>query len=729
VANWLGGRGKHSMARFTSCDNEGKSSLQYKTKIFSCCLSNEDMQSPQFSLMHRPGSALGLNKLALLSQPQFHTATAEESLPSDDFTAAFEAEMERLDRATDAIIAGSWDDDAKLPTTSKGDEEKTEPSWDDDDDDSINTVDDEATPQADESLTRELQLLDKLMYKDPNALSEQISKIIRQNKDDIAWNKDIDNEPGNTEEVGAIACTESHVPQSSENEDSVNAMACTESQTPQLSEKEDSETEVVGTTESAKEDLTPQESPATTPHDSSVDGVEEPSEKTVEAAETEVVGTMESAKEDVTPQESPATTSHDSSVDGVEQPSEKTVEAAETEVFGTMESAKEDVTPQESPATTSHDSSVDGVEETSEKTVEVSDVEKPEPSSTTSPVQEDVSEVEESVTTQSASQVVVSVPLESRVLSIDRSLFVGDTVQVIEADVNNNHSERIQFTGPIGSESRSVSTSKPLPRPQALTQQELEDVVTKNGSEGMVEPFVFPFVDMTGKVSSLPRLVSYYEIEITKNSSSLKKGKDEFGENSDDDYDGVTETVWDEPCVAVGLAGSNFPMKDTMPGWNRRSFGYHSDDGSAWGNRRKVTDYGHTFGIGDVVGCGLDYRIGAVFYTLNGKFLGLAFSLNDDELALDWYPTIGLDSHDFVACNFGHEKSFDFDLAQYCEDEPPAPLPSRNVVPSSPDKKIDNKVKRRRRFVSNGLRRLVSSLQLGKPNNRKSVKRLRQAVG
>jgi len=271
---------------------------------------------------------------------------------------------------------------------------------------------------------------------------------------------------------------------------------------------------------------------------------------------------------------------------------------------------------------------------------------------------------------------------ETKNFGIDRTLFVGDGLRVIETvGADSRDTELIQFTGRIGTDSRSIRTSKPLVKPQILTSEHLEKIT-------QMQPFIVPFQDTNGTLSFLPRLVSYYEIKITN--APLSTGDDEHfpdatNPTSKSDPSTDKSAVWDAPCIAVGLAGYDFPVKDTMPGWNQRSFGYHSDDGTAWANELKSTGYAKTFGVGDVVGCGIDYRTGGtVFYTLNGEFLGHASSLSDDELGMDWYPSIGLDSHDCVQCNFGFDKPFVFDLVKYCQDSPPPP--ARTMDPATSKK-------------------------------------------
>ena len=64
----------------------------------------------------------------------------------------------------------------------------------------------------------------------------------------------------------------------------------------------------------------------------------------------------------------------------------------------------------------------------------------------------------------------------------------------------------------------------------------------------------------------------------------------------------------------------------TLPGWDS-NWGYHGDDGrsftgTGWGAR-----FGPTYGPGDTVGCGVDFRDGTVYYTVNGRYLGKSVPL------------------------------------------------------------------------------------------------------
>lgn len=138
-------------------------------------------------------------------------------------------------------------------------------------------------------------------------------------------------------------------------------------------------------------------------------------------------------------------------------------------------------------------------------------------------------------------------------------------------------------------------------------------------------------------------------------------------------------------CIAVGLSMDGFRHNCRLPGWDSYSVGYHGDDGTVF-YRRQVAQskFGPSFvsstkhgeaeegctssGINrNIVGCGIDYRKRAVFYTLNGEFLGYAVELSEKLLAKNWYPTIGVDSRSKLVVNCGYDRPFAFDLAGHME--------------------------------------------------------------
>mmetsp|Transcript_2505 Transcript_2505/g.3684 ORF Transcript_2505/g.3684 Transcript_2505/m.3684 type:complete len:461 (+) Transcript_2505:56-1438(+) len=159
-------------------------------------------------------------------------------------------------------------------------------------------------------------------------------------------------------------------------------------------------------------------------------------------------------------------------------------------------------------------------------------------------------------------------------------------------------------------------------------------------------PFTFPMKISQKEVFIAPRLIGYFEVTIGTSDSPVHSSE----------------------CIGVGLSKSNFILNGKMPGWDKYSYGYHSDDGGAFHNNGSILyRYGPKFGRGDTVGCGVDYTHGKgvscdIFFTLNGKFLGVAF-LNVRGGRL--YPTIGIDSTAPIVLNVGKHEPFIFDLMGY----------------------------------------------------------------
>lgn len=77
----------------------------------------------------------------------------------------------------------------------------------------------------------------------------------------------------------------------------------------------------------------------------------------------------------------------------------------------------------------------------------------------------------------------------------------------------------------------------------------------------------------------------------------------------------------------VGIGVSRFESLSewkfqTFPGWDN-NWGYHGDDGRKFTGTAKGEKYGPTYTAGDRVGCGVDFRMGTVYFTKNGQYLGM----------------------------------------------------------------------------------------------------------
>lgn len=217
-----------------------------------------------------------------------------------------------------------------------------------------------------------------------------------------------------------------------------------------------------------------------------------------------------------------------------------------------------------------------------------------------------------------------------------------------------------------------IKISSPLSPSLTLTSQRLSKLT----------PFVVPFIDQstnetTTTVNVTPRFVSYFEVSILKLQD----------DNNGDDIissDTGTETQRGSPthrtsyndCVAIGVAAKAFQYQSRMPGWDKQSYGYHSDDGGIFhSSGEMLKPFGPKYGPGDTVGCGIDYVSKGIFYTLNGEFLGYAWKrISDDMLQNDLFPTVGIDTNSPIHLNFGSADSgaFQFDLSKFIKkDEKP----------------------------------------------------------
>lgn len=216
----------------------------------------------------------------------------------------------------------------------------------------------------------------------------------------------------------------------------------------------------------------------------------------------------------------------------------------------------------------------------------------------------------------------------------------------------NNSANTIQYLGDVGTGDRCIRANAPLVRP---TEQKKKRNLFKfllHRNPRAVRPFVSPFISNDNKVNLTPRHVSYFEVAILEEGPEVpRQGPPPTGEASTD-------------CVAVGLSTKDFRCFSRMPGWDSNSYGYHGDDGGVFhASGDMLKRFGPAFGKGDTIGCGVNYRNGGIFFTLNGKFLGYAW-IGLELSGKDLYPTVGVDSNAPVECNFG-DSEYNFDLCGF----------------------------------------------------------------
>ncbi|KAI1500799.1 SPRY domain-containing protein [Biscogniauxia marginata] len=101
------------------------------------------------------------------------------------------------------------------------------------------------------------------------------------------------------------------------------------------------------------------------------------------------------------------------------------------------------------------------------------------------------------------------------------------------------------------------------------------------------------------------------------------------------------------------------------PGWEPDSYGYHGDDGDVYSGGNVGKRYKDTFGPGDTIGCGINFRTGSVFFTKNANGLGIAFRDVKGKL----YPAVGVKKPgEHVRVNFG-QTPFIFNIENYMNNE------------------------------------------------------------
>jgi Ran-binding protein 9/10 len=119
-------------------------------------------------------------------------------------------------------------------------------------------------------------------------------------------------------------------------------------------------------------------------------------------------------------------------------------------------------------------------------------------------------------------------------------------------------------------------------------------------------------------------------------------------------------------AITMGFAHGKYDL-ESHPGWNSHSFALHGDDGHIFFSIGSGMIWGPRFSLGDVVGCGINPKTQEIWYTHNGKFLGIAHHHAEEIPTQRWYPTLGMTvDGDRAKANFGaYPFLFSFEARTY----------------------------------------------------------------
>ncbi|POG65178.1 hypothetical protein GLOIN_2v1483282 [Rhizophagus irregularis DAOM 181602=DAOM 197198] len=140
--------------------------------------------------------------------------------------------------------------------------------------------------------------------------------------------------------------------------------------------------------------------------------------------------------------------------------------------------------------------------------------------------------------------------------------------------------------------------------------------------------------------------------EIEKNTSKQEHSV-EISFNAQSDI--MIQTNYPLPnAFKKGFATKNHST-DRLPGCDTHSVGFHSDEGRTFHNEGYTgSKYAEKWGeVNDIIGCGYCPNTGQVFFTMNGKYLGIAYT---GLFHTTWYPTIGSNGVCSLKVNFGQEE-------------------------------------------------------------------------
>lgn len=120
--------------------------------------------------------------------------------------------------------------------------------------------------------------------------------------------------------------------------------------------------------------------------------------------------------------------------------------------------------------------------------------------------------------------------------------------------------------------------------------------------------------------------------------------------------------IYEGGVSAISLNVDGSIAKCQKYGFDLNVFGFCGFDGLITNSTEQSKEYAKPFGRDDVIGCGINFIDGSIFFTKNGIHLGNAFTdLND----LEFVPYVALRPGNSIRTNFGLNEDFVFDIIGY----------------------------------------------------------------
>jgi ankyrin repeat protein len=145
--------------------------------------------------------------------------------------------------------------------------------------------------------------------------------------------------------------------------------------------------------------------------------------------------------------------------------------------------------------------------------------------------------------------------------------------------------------------------------------------------------------------------------------------------------------------ITIGLTDAEYPLERKQPGWESDSYALHGDDGAVFHNSGNGKSFCEPFHVDDVIGCGINWQTNEVFFTRNGRFLGVAYR---GPRSTEYWATVGMETRGTqTRVNFGsHPFHFGFQIPTLrwksipSMGKSPPPLLHSRIVAFSRDRKL-----------------------------------------